>query len=280
MEAGKNRATGWRHAKLSGHKNEAIVESLFKNEDFRTHFSKRLGIGKIISASAGGLCEKDVECALGGLTKSKTDLVLNTEDGRRINISIKKSAGGQVYLIGVDRFISGYEKQFSCTIPDDIQDSLKLFFFGHPATTDLLNNPAVTEGQSKKVIAYQKRKRRLVWDSLKQLNSQKAERLLNWFKANSSNLADFCFSRGLAKHKSDWAEFVWYVNYLGEADFDAIYSIEDIKTAVKENIELIVPGKRGGGTTILLPFGFVQWHLEQIQFHHKLSSLTNIVESV
>lgn len=201
------------------------------------------------------------------------------EDGRTVNVSIKKSAGGQVYLIGVDRFISGYERQYSCVVPDDVKDSLKLYFFGHPDTRDLLGDPSVVAGQTGKNIAYQKRKGRLVWESLNNLDPKKAERLLAWFRDNASDLADFCFSKGLAKNESDWADYVWYVNTLGEDDFDVIYSVADIKEAVAANAFRTVPGTRGGGTTIVLPFGFVQWHQRQMQFHHKLSSLSGIVNT-
>ncbi len=97
MGTGRNRASGWKHAKLSGHENESDVESLFKDDEFKSKFSQRLGIGKIISAHVGGLCETDVESILGGKTKSKTDLTLKLVDGQNINISIKK--------VGEDKFI-------------------------------------------------------------------------------------------------------------------------------------------------------------------------------
>ena len=47
MAMGRDRATGWKHAKLSGHENESDVEQLFKDDNFRAAFSKRLGIGEI-----------------------------------------------------------------------------------------------------------------------------------------------------------------------------------------------------------------------------------------
>ena len=40
---------------------------------------------------------------------------------------------------------------------------------------------------------------------------------------------------------------------------------------------MIVPGKTLGGTTIQLPFGFVQWHQGQIQFHHNLDLMRKIL---
>ena len=279
METERDRAGGWQHAKLSGHENESIVEQMFSDKEFCLEFSQRLGICNIIGVKVGGLYETNVECILDKRTKSKTDLVLELEDGKSVNISIKKSSGGQVYLIGVDRFISGFEKQFAVTIPDDIKDSMKLFFYGHDDTIKILNNDELTSGQPEKDINYQKRKGRLVWATMLKYDSEKAHRFLEWFKENISNLADFCFSRGLAANKEDWADYVWYINRLGEEDFDVIFSVADIKKAVEANIHLIVPGTRGGGTTINLPFGFVQWHQKQMQFHHSLGILTEIVNN-
>lgn len=279
MDNRRDRSTGWKHAKLSGHENEAKVEHMFEDKDFCSEFSARLGIGEIKSASVGGLCETDVECVLGGHTKSKTDLVIELVDGSKVKISIKKSSGGQVYLIGVDRFVTGFEKQFSVVIPDDIKDSLKLYFYGHADTYNLLINPAITAGQTDQLINYQNRKGRLVWDSLVKMDKEKADRLLQWFRDNAANIAEYCFSRGLAKNSDDWADYVWYVNYLGEDDFDIIFSISDIREAISSHLDMVVPGKRTGGSTILMPFGFVQWHQKQMQFHHSLVTLCEIVEN-
>lgn len=71
MPTGRNRASGWQHAKLSGHENETDIEQRFKDENFKSAFSKRLGIGKIDSASVGGINETDVISVFGDKTKSK-----------------------------------------------------------------------------------------------------------------------------------------------------------------------------------------------------------------
>lgn len=277
MSNPRNRASGWQHAKLSGHVNEADVENLFSNVEFCESFSKRLGIKKIKSASVGGLRETDVESVLDDKTKSKTDLQLTLEDDSKVNISIKKSWGGQVYLIGVDRFIKGYELQFEEEIPSNIKDLLYLYFYGNPRTESLLNTPSVTCDQSTRLIEYQKKHNRLVWNSLYNMDGEAAESLLNWFKGNIDKIADFCFSRGLAKDPSNWAHYVWYINLLGEDDVDTIFSIDDIKKSVVEHQDLVFPSKQNGGSTTQLPFGFVQWHQTKMQFHHSLEKLTEIV---
>ncbi len=277
MNSGRDRSSGWQHAKLSGHENESDVEQLFSDSTFCDAFSKRLGIGKIKSASVGGLCETDVISVLGDKTKSKTDLQLFLEDGNIVNISIKKSWGGQVYLIGVDRFIAGFEAQYGETIPNDVKEALYLFFYGHPKIDSILNDTSIVGSLSAKELKYVTKRRRLTRDLLEKYDVSMVDSLLEWFKKNIGLLADFCFSRGLAKNESDWADFVWYINLLGEDDFDDIYSIPDIKKAVENSKDLVFYGDRGGGTTIQLPFGFVQWHLCQIQFHHGLGKLFEII---
>ena len=277
MENIRDRAAGWQHAKLSGHLNEADVESLFRDTSFCDAFSKRLGIKKIKFASVGGLCETDVISVLGDKTKSKTDLQLTLEDDSVVNISIKKSCAGQVYLIGVDRFISGYEKQFGEIIPDDIKNLLYLYFYGHSKTDDLLKNPSITTEQPTKLIEYQKKHNRLVWDSLYKMDMGAAESLLNWFKNNIDKIADYCFARGLAKDSDNWAHYVWYINLLGEDNADTIFSIADIKLAVVKHKDLVFPSKMNGGSTTQLPFGFVQWHQTKMQFHHIFDKLVEIV---
>ncbi len=154
----RDRASGWRHAKLSGHENEVDVERLFDDDKFNSEFSARLGIGKIIKAKVGGRYETNVPSVIGHTSKSKTDLKLYIEDGSIVNVSIKKSWGGQVYLISVDRFIKGYENHFLTTIPDDIKDLMCLYFYGHEKTLSLLEDINIIAGETPKVVSYQKRK--------------------------------------------------------------------------------------------------------------------------
>ncbi|MBO7300271.1 MAG: hypothetical protein J6U53_02545 [Tidjanibacter sp.] len=279
MSNSRNRATGWQHAKLSGHANETNVENLFKDTHFCELFSKRLGIKKIVSAKVGGLCETNVTSVLGDKTKSKTDLKLTLEDGNVVNISIKKSNDGQVFLIGVERFIAGYELQFKESIPDHIQDLLYLYFYGNPKTQTLLNDSTVTRNQKASWIKYQRKHNRLTWVSLFNMNKNSAEALLDWLKNNIEKITDFCFSRGLAKNPSDWAQYVWYINLLDEDSLNTVFSIEDIKRAVVGNKNTVSPSSRCGGSTTHLPFGFVQWHQAKMQFHLSLNKLSDIVMS-
>lgn len=275
---GRDRATGWQHAKLSGHENESDVEQLFNDDNFKVAFSKRLGIGEIASATVGGLRETDVISVFGDKTKSKTDLTIVLKDGNTVNISIKKSWGGQVYLIGVDRFIAGFEKHFDKEIPAQIKELLYIYFYGSPKTDSLLNDAKVIANETAALVLYQKKHNRLVWTSLYNWDKSKADSLLQWFKDNISEIAEYCFARGLAKDKKDWAQYVWYINLLGEDDFDEIFSISDIKSAMSSHLDEVCPSSQNGGSTTQLPFGFVQWHQQKMQFHHSLEKLSEFVK--
>lgn len=110
--SGRNRAEGWKHAKLTGHDNERLVAELTEgNSDVQRRLLEcaHLSDVGIIDVQYGGICETDVACVLGGKTKSKTDMWLLLSNGRRLNVSIKKDEDGQVFLIGIERFIEGFE---------------------------------------------------------------------------------------------------------------------------------------------------------------------------
>ena len=276
MSTGRNRSEGWAHAKKSGHENEERVRKQFDDPHYCRLFSQRLGIATIVSAEVGGIHERKVEGVLGRTSKSKTDLRLTLEDGKVIRISIKKEGDGQVDFHDVDSFVQGIEKQFSTTIPSEIQDLLHLFFFGNPNTQKLLNNPQITIGQSDDLIALQKKQNRLVWTSLENWDNEAANRLLQWFKDNISILADYCFSKGLSSSPDEWADYVWFINLLGEKDLDTIFTVKDILEAVSKNAEMVCPGFKNGGSTIQLPFGMVEWHQRKMQFHDSFRKLIKI----
>lgn len=279
MENQRNRAEGWQYAKLSGHDNEVKIKNLFDNEEFKNKFSERLGITSIESTSIGGLHEVDVDCILGGKTKSKTDLKLTLKDKSCLNFSIKKSARGQVFLIGVERFINGYEKHYN-TIPNNVKEALRLYFAGHPKIEEILNNKTYVGGQTQTLISYQKRKCRLVKVTLDKYDRSLSDALLQWMKSNIVNITDFCFAKGLASNPEEWSEYLWFKNVIGERLDEKLYKISDLKNAVAEKADTIVYGTRTGGSTIQLPFGFVEWHQGKMQFSQKYKKIVTLVESL
>lgn len=269
----RNRAEGWKHAKLSGHSNEAIItEKINLNKSFQEDIAIRLGVNSRLKiATVGGLNETNVPDIFGGKTKSKTDMRLEWENGGKSNISIKKSAGGQVYLIGVQRFIDGFEKQFDKVIPADVDRAIRLFIAGAHDVQEILEEKELFAGVRAQIRVYEKVKNRLTWQSLEKYNGELTECLLDWFKANIKELTLFCFQRGLAKNKEDWANYVWYRNEVQEKVKEGLLDINEMveELTSKKSVAQIMPGTVGGGTTIKLPFGFLQWHQGQIQFHHQ-----------
>lgn len=280
--AQRNRATGWQHAKLSGHTNEAHVKELLDNNvEYGQEFMTRLGLPSesIKSTSIGGLHEINVPGVLGKKTKSKTDLKIKCTSGKDINISIKKSLGGQVYFVRAGLFIEVFEKQFHKSIPSDVQRAIKLFW----AAAD--DAPAIIEQYGNKSDAksydLQVRHKSLNATTLKSYDVNLCNALLNWFKDNIYELTKLSFTMGAARDEDEWSDYVWYINLLGENDVDEAFYIEDIcQAAVKVSNSETFYGDSNGGTTIQLPFGFVQWHQSQLQFHHSYDKVCSLIDSL
>ncbi|MBR6939474.1 MAG: hypothetical protein IKH65_01570 [Clostridia bacterium] len=276
----RNRAEGWQHAKLTGHKNEELVAKLTESDVSIqkrlldcAHIPSNVIISKV---EYGGLCESDVDCVLdGGKTKSKTDMWLYLSNGKRLNVSIKKDDGGQVYLISIDRFIRGFEVQFNKKIPNDVKRAISLYFGSAEDTLQIINQFA------SKNKALETRKHRLVAETLKAYDTALYSALLKWVNDNIGELFDFCFSKGLAKNPSDWADIVWYINLIGENDFDTMINLSELRNKVPTSAEY---GTKNGGSTIQLPFGFVQWHSPRkiipgnIQFHHNYNKILDLID--
>ena len=269
----RNRAEGWKHAKLTGHKNEDLVTDLIlsnisvQNELLRCANKS----GKIDGIIEGGLCETSVSSILSGSTKAKPDIRLRLNNDESINISLKKSSGGQVYLITLERFVVGFELQYGRKIPNDVKCAMSLFWGTSEKVLSIIEKYAVVE------IDYQKRKHRLIKDTMDRYAPELVSAMLNWFKDNIVEIFDFCFVRGLAKNPEDWADVLWYKNLLpGEEDGDTMFKLDELKTKIKSSADTVCYGNRTGGSTILLPFGFVQWHQKQMQFHHSLRDLKSI----
>jgi hypothetical protein len=278
----RNRSEGWKHAKISGHENEDKVENLLQNNSsYQLSFLKRIGKPeeRITNIKIGGLHEKNVPCIFNGeTTKSKTDMYVTLSDGSNYNISIKKSLSGQVYLIGIDRFIKGFEMQYDTIIPDNIKRAISLFWGSAPDTIDIVNKFGTSQKE------YETRKHRLTAYTLRRYNNTLYDELLTWFRENIYNISDFCFSKGLAKNPEDWANVIWYKNEIGETSVDDIYLLDDLCTKIQKNsVNKTFYGNIGGGTTIQLPFGFVQWHSPSkkipgdMQFHHKHDEISNLL---
>ena len=276
----RDRAEGWQYAKLSGHKNEDLVKNLLDTDkDFAASLLKRIDrpFANILRTTIGGLHETNVPSVNGRKTKSKTDLKVFLDTEEVINISIKKSLGGQVYFVRAGLFIDTFEKQFKTQIPDDVRRAINLFWATAKDAVEII------EKYGDKAIAknydLQLRHKSLNATTLKAYSEQLYNALLQWFTDNAYELAKLSFSMGAVKDRKEWSDYVWYINLLGENKADDIFHIVDICNAVRRvtNDETYY-GSSYGGTTIQLPFGFVQWHQKQLQFHHSYDKLCSILK--
>lgn len=267
---GRNRAEGWKHAKLSGHQNEELVKNrLVEDFDFRSCFLSRVHHfdDPSFSAEVGGLHEKDVPGVNRNRTKSKNDLKVRLGNQDSLNISIKKSLHGQVYFVSAELFLETFSRQFHAEIPPQVQRAIRLFWASAPDATEIIQQYA--DQADKKSYTLQLRHKSVNAVTLQRYNPALCGALISWFADNAYFLTKLCFSMGAARNAEDWAEYVWYINCLGEHTVDAVFPIEDMSRAAQAfSRQATTFGTANGGTTIQLPFGFVQWHQGKMQFHH------------
>lgn len=277
----RNRATGWKYAKLSGHKNEDLVKELLDTDEyFQQNFLDRVNSSNetILKTSVGGLHETNVPSVNGKKTKSKTDLKVYLNNNI-INVSIKKSLAGQVYFVRAGLFISTFEKQFKQIIPDTVQRAIKLFWAEADDAVDIVKQFA--DKDNKKFYDLQIRHKSLNATTLKKYDEKLYFELLEWFSDNAYKLAKLSFSMGAVLNSSEWSDYVWYINLLGENNKDDILYIEDIcNAAQKVSKEETYFSTINGGTTIQLPFDFVQWHQGQLQFHHNYDKIKALMSNI
>lgn len=277
----RDRATGWKHAKLSGHKNEDLVKQLLDTHpDYAQSFLERIGHphDHIIGTSVGGLHETDVYSVNSGKTKSKTDLKVYLSNGETVNISIKKSLNGQVYFVRAGLFIETFEKQFCRRIPDSVKRAIELFWAAAPDSLEIIEQYA--DRSNPRNYALQMKHHSLNATTLNAYDPTLYTDLINWFIQNAYEIAELCFSMGAVRDSEEWSDYIWYINMLGEVEIDALYSIPQICRLVQKSAEEeTYYSTTNGGTTIQLPFGFVQWHQEQLQFHHKFDKVNYLAAS-
>lgn len=274
----RDRAAGWQHAKLSGHKNEDLVKGLLDNDkEYALAFLNRLGLASdlIKETRIGGLRETNVESVNGRKTKSKTDLKVFLKNGKKVNISIKKSLCGQVYFVRAGLFIDTFEKQFNRTIPQTVKRAINLFWAGADDACSIIERFSIKDRN----YDLQYRHKSLNATTLKAYDEELYHALLSWFRDNIYAITKLCFSMGAAKNKEDWSDSIWYINLLDENDVDELFSIEDICRAAQGCAwDKTYYSSSNGGTTIQLPFGFVQWHQAQLQFHHNFLKIKEMSE--
>jgi hypothetical protein len=190
---------------------------------------------------------------------------------------------GQVFLTSVDRFFKGYEHHFEESVPERVATMMRLFIGSNPRECDVVMRGKSylgpkTRGSSKLQEQHQ---HRLLGITLDHYFPKDWKATLDWLDSRCSQIADFAFSRGYAKNKSDFATHVWYFVADGKGDpVNKIFPISEIIHHSSSTSKRVSIGPNNGGSTIIFPFGFLQMHSpqvnNQVQFHHQYSKFSHL----
>lgn len=280
----RNRSEGWKYAKKGGHKLEEMLKKKIKNDPgFSSEFHFMV-FGKAFNgeadASGGGKGAKKVPSVVGHLTQPKVDLTVKWKNGSTARISIKKSLGGQVWLVSLKNFLAALDGHYGIFPGKRVVEGLGLFIGapGFKEKIDLqkpnLKGPLHRNGKSLEV-----HQGRLCANTIIKNLPDHWNELIEWFNINIISIADLCFSKGLCKYPEDQADVLWYFDLKQEKSLgiNRTIRIKDILEKLKDLKNPCSAGEKNCGTTIQLPFGFLQMHspgeTNEMQFHHSFQKL-------
>jgi len=285
--SGRNRAQGWTHAKRSGHRHESDVAARLQSDlVFANGLSVRCfneKLGRPAKVSGGGASAEHVEDLFGSRTNGKPDLYIEWSAHRAVTISLKKSTGGQVFLTSVARFVAGFEKQFGVKVPTRVRTGLDLFIGGNESQLRKAMAGKQFRGpiHRRTGVSQEEHQTRLLGLTLERHFPSEWTATLDWFASNIGDIADFVFARGYATRHSDFATHIWYLEPGHTPEFDLIVPVTRIKSGASGKRDEVRVGSRNGGSTIQLPFGFLQMHAPKsenlMQFHHNYEKVKALV---
>ena len=277
----RNRSEGWKHAKEDGHRNENEFGERLKRQPelaakiyeyiLKTPPETELGTrvdGAMHVRSFDGL-----------QTTSKCDLRLLPSNGSKVvNLSLKKSDSGQAWLVSPTRFLDILEFHLARPVDDDAQRALRLFIGGESLPISAMEvfekGQSVSQKTTPEVSKLEKAQSRLSLHSISVVDRIGYESLLDLFRSHFEIIARLVFGLGASAELESEAQAIVYNRHAGGVQ---IFRVEDIMSADTSVRQLIDRGPRNGGTTIWLPFGFLQMHRPQgqnlLQFHHKRTSI-------
>ena len=274
--------------KREGHENERLLrEALERDTAFRAAFCARIGRhpADFLGAEGGGLNEARVDTVLGTRTQGKTDLTLRwrTPEAPRTNVSVKMDENGQVHLTTPERFVAAWGATFGTNVPPRVAKALGLFFGTDPDAARILEEtPIEIDGERVRALE-RSHNGALCFDVLAHHDAAMAEELLAWLRDNRRALVELCFSRGYAADPDEWAQWLWYCDLVhpGRGP-DRLIRISDLADAVaaltdEELRNLIRPGPKNGGTTILLPFGHLQYLHGKAEFYQSRAKIERLL---
>ena len=280
----RNRSEGWQHAKVSGHDNETTFgASLISNNEAQ----EALYLAKFgVDSSMPGLGEVDVDgtkkvpSLFEDITTSKVDLSI-TWNKVSVNISLKKSVSGQVWLVSVERFLAAMAN-YGSPASADVKKALSLFIGGanlDSYSAEFRHGISMERAVSPANFAQEVHQQRLLAVTLSRHFSDEWFSMLDYFETNIALITKLMFAKGLARDSSDEADLIVYNNVSAEQN---IFKIDELAEMAHESVQHtpIAAGPKNGGSTLLLPTGFMQMHHPQgenlMQFHHKFSAVLDL----
>lgn len=280
MSTGRSRSEGWKHAKRSGHRRETdLVRELKSDPTFASLIGRKVfgrPVGKLLDAHADGATAGFIPDVFGGTINGKVDLRASWSGAEEVRFSVKKSAGGQVFLTSVDRFVRGIELQYGERMGASPKRMLELFIGEDRIEVDrVLARDGTGSAGAQRVRKQERHQGRLVAATLARIFPRDWNNLMKWMATHAGLVADFCFGRGYACDYKDQATHVWYSLREASSPIDAVTSVGQVAQMSKANAAEIKPGPKNGGSTVVMPFGFLQMHspkeTNQIQFHHNMN---------
>ena len=280
----RNRSEGWRFAKIDGHANEArFAEELLANPDLIDEIEglldNSLPSGDPTVVADGN---KKVPSIFDDLTISKTDIEIKWDGGEQVNISVKKSTGGQVWLATLPRFVASVEREIG-TLDAGLVKGLSLYIGGaNLAGFEDDFDKAVAADASyfvPKMIAQEKRHKRLVAESMARSFPSEWKKVLEFFNEHIGLITRLSFAQGFALNEEDFADVVIYNQVTGDRN---IFPIEELIAAAEKDVlkRPVVAGTRYNGSTLVLPFGSLQMHrpkgVNQFQFRHEFREVSRL----
>lgn len=279
----RNRSEGWQFAKKDGHQNE---------QDFGEKLRRRPELAaKIYEYVFETTPSSELEISVDGNmrvegfdglpTTSKCDLRLKPSNGgRAANLSLKKSEGGQAWLVSPSRFLEILEFHLGTTVDHEAKRALWLFIGGDnlpmSAREVFEKGLSLSKTATPEIAKLEKAQSRLSLNSIAAVDKIGYESLLDLFRSHFELITRLVFGLGASAELDTEAQAIVYNRHDKGVQ---IFRIEDVMNSDTSTKELIDRGPRNGGTTIWLPFGFLQMHHPQgqnlLQFHHKRTNIEN-----
>lgn len=123
-----------------------------------------------------------------------------------------------------------------------------------------------------------------MFEVIRNYDAKMATMLLDWLKMQIASVCELWFAAGAVKDRDKWANVLWYKN-LVDADgqgLDFLVPISRIVVALSKNgrNNVVERGPKNAGSTILLPFGHLQYHKKQLEFYQQLKKIQSLLATV